>query len=513
MKALLYLTVKKAKNGLIEFVKSPARLVVALIFTALIVFSAINSGAHQSYYGRDIGELYAIIFALYSVIFVLISKNGFYNGASMFTMQDVNLIFTSPLKQNTVLSYGLIQQLGRSLMLGFFILFQSGTVCTAYNVGFEALVYILIGYGVTVFLSQMTAMVIYSYTSSDDKKCKTVKTIYTAVIACFIAYGLYLCYSMGGVNIVNLVAVAGNMVARFFPVSGMVALGVQGAIGGSGTHILYALIYCVIFWSLYRLSVRFINSDYYEDVLKSTENSFSAISARKEGKAAENAPKNIKTGKIGLTKGSGVAAIYEKHKIENRRSKKFILSNTSLVAIVFNLVFCFVCRDEPIAVFAVSLYLMTMTVITGRWAKELSYPYIFLIPESSYKKLLYMVKSDVPAIILESILCCLPMYFICFMRFSDVMGMTLARISFGLLIIAINLLLQKIFGGTDKKKIVVIFYFLFITLFSAPGIIAGFVIGMLMPFHLIIAFVAMAAVNLIITLILAYSCRKLLEEI
>ena len=73
---------------------------------------------------------------------------------------------------------------------------------------------------------------------------------------------------MGGVNIVNLVAVAGNIAARFFPVSGMVALGVQGAIGGSGTHILYALIYCVIFWVLYRLAIRFINSDYYEDVLK-----------------------------------------------------------------------------------------------------------------------------------------------------------------------------------------------------------------------------------------------------
>ena len=124
-----------------------------------------------------------------------------------------------------------------------------------------------------------------------------------------------------------------------------------------------------------------------------------------------------------------------------------------------------------------------------------------------------MVKSDVPAIILESILCCVPMYFISYVGITDVLGMILARVSFGLLIIAINLLLQKVFGGTDKKKIVVMFYFLFITIFSAPGIITGFIIGMLMPFHLIFAFGTMTAVNLIITLVLAYCCRKLLEEI
>ena len=514
MKPLLYLTVKKAKNGIIEFVKSPARLIVSLIFIGIIVYSAISSSAYQgSPYVRDIDELYAIVFAIYSIIFVMISKNGFYNGASMFTMQDVNLIFTSPLKQNTVLSYGLIQQLGRSLMLGFFILFQSGTVCTTYGVGFEALVYILMGYGVTVFLSQMTAMVIYSYTSSDDKKCKTVKSIYTAVIICFISYAVYLCFSMGGITIANLVSVAGNTVARFFPVSGMITLAVKGAIDGSVAEILYGLIYCAVFWVLYRIAVKLINGDYYEDVLKSTENSFSAIAARKEGKAAENTPKNIKTGKIGLTKGKGAAALYEKHKIENRRSKRFILSNASLVAIAFNLAACFLFNDQPVAVFALSIYLMTMTVITGRWAKELSYPYIFLIPESSYKKLLYMVKSDVPSIILESILCCIPMYFICYLTVTDVIGMILARISFGLLLIGINLLLQKIFGATDKKKLMVMFYFLFILLFSIPGIITAVMVGMAMPFYLIFAFASMAAVNLVITLLLAYFCRKLLEEI
>lgn len=513
MKPLIYLTLKKAKNGILEFIRKPAQLIVAIFFICLMVFSAVTSSHTESHYTRDINELYAIIFALYSLIFILISKNGFYNGASMFTMQDVNLIFTSPLKQSTVLSYGLIQQLGRSLMLGFFILFQSGTVCSTYGVGFEVLIYILIGYGVTVFLSQMLAMVIYSYTSCDDKRCKTLKAVYTAVIVLFIGYGFLICQQNGGITIDNLVTASQDIAARFFPVSGMVSLAVCGAISGSVQKIALGLIYCIVFWILYRLAVKLINSDYYEDVLQSTENSFSAIAARKEGKASESAPKKVKTGKTGLNKGSGASAIYHKHKIENRRSKKLLLSNVSLVMVAVNIVMAFVFSDEPVAVFALSIYMMTMSVATGRWAKELSYPYIFLIPESSFKKLLYTLKSDIPAIIAESILCIVPMYFICYLTFTDILGMVLARISFGFLIISVNLFVQKLFGVSDKKKLIVFIYFILVMIFSVPGIVTAFAVALATPFYIGFAFMAMTAVNTAVALTLAFFARKLLEEI
>lgn len=514
MKSLIYLTVKKLKNGILEYIRTPSKLIPALILIAIMVGSAFTAGTQSDYYQtRDISELYAIIFALYSLIFVLISKNGFHNGASMFTMQDVNLIFTSPLKQNTVLSFGLVQQLGRSLMLGFFILFQSGTVCTTYGVGFETLVYILIGYGVTVFLAQMAAMVIYSYSSSDDKKSKALKTVYTAVIGAFVVYALYLAYSQGGLNLQNLVAVTQTPVANLFPVSGMVSLAVCGAIDGSAVKILWGIGYCVAFWILYRVAITFINSDYYEDVLKSTEVSFSAISARKEGKAAENAPKNIKTGKIGLTKGKGASAIAEKHKIENRRSRHFILSTVSLVMVAFTLITALIFRDEPIAVFGLSVYMMIMSIASGRWAKELSYPYIYLIPESSFKKLIYVVKGEIPPAIIESILCCAPLYFICRLGVGEVIGMILGRISFAFLLIAVNFLLQRLFGDSDKKRLVVLFYFLLVLIFSMPGIIAALAVTFIYPYYLGLGLTAMSLINTVVALILAFCCRKILERV
>jgi hypothetical protein len=174
---------------------------------------------------------------------------------------------------------------------------------------------------------------------------------------------------------------------------------------------------------------------------------------------------------------------------------------------------CFAFSDEPIAVFALNVYMMTMSVATGRWAKELNYPYIFLIPESSFKKLIYTLKSDIPTIIAESILCIVPMYFICYLTVTDIIGMVLARISFGILIIGVNLFVQKIFGVSDKKRFIVFIYFILIIVFSLPGIFAAVAIGLLVPFYLGAAFVTMSIVNIIIALLLTFFSRKLLEEI
>lgn len=515
MTALLYLLTRKLKNNLLSVLKTPSKLIFALILVALMVFTALtgNETVHENIYGfRDINELYAVVFLLYSIIFVMISKNGFYNGASMFSMADVNLIFTAPLKQGKVLSFGLFQQLGRSLLIGYFILYQSALVRDTYGVGFSALVYILIGYGVTVFLAQMTAMIIYSLTSSDDRKKSVLKTGGFLFVLCFAAFALLTAYKNGGITAANLVLASRHIALRFFPVSGMTALAAEGAIQGDLAKVAGGLVYCVAFWLLYRLAVRLINSDYYEDVLQSTEVSYSAIQARKEGKAAENAPRNVKTGKIGIEKGFGASVIAQKHKIENRRSRIFILSAMSLVMIAVSVFGCFIFDDMPIGIFVLNVYMLTMGVAAGRWGKELAYPYIYLIPEKPHIKLWYTLKGELPTLVTESVLCFVPVYFITHTSLLDTAGMIAGRISFGLLFIGVNLLLQHLFGSSDKKFLVLMVYFLFIFLFSVPGIAVAVFTGMFFPFYMGFAYIAMGAVNTVIALILAFCCRNVLQE-
>lgn len=510
MSALSYLITRKFRNRFLEILRKPSQLISLLIVLFLIGFTAFSSstGHHGEY--RDIKELYAGAMLLYTAVFILVSKNGFSNGASMFSMADVNLIFVSPFKNTKVLFYGLLSQLGRSLTLGLFILYQSALVRSTYGVGFSALVIILVGYALTVFLSQMLAMLIYSLTSSDDRKCLAAKVIFYSVAGAFVLLLLYKSYSMGGINLQNLVEVSGTPLMKAFPVSGMMSLFVEGMLTSDVKLIVISLLYCILFVAVFYGIVYFTSKDFYEDVLQSAEVSYSAITARKEGKVQENTPRKVKAGKTGFTRGSGAQVLYEKHKKENKRSRTLMLSGTSLVFLGLTVVYCFIIK-EPLSIFALNVYMLTIGVGTGRWAKELTLPYVYLIPEKNWKKLFHILREQIPSLVIESVVCFLPVYFILKLNIAEVCAMTLARISFGLLFTGINLILQRFTGSSDKKFIVITVYFLLIAVLSAPSIAAAVIMNMYMPFYMEFTYLATAVVNVPVSLIILFCCRNILE--
>ena len=115
MSSLVFLLSRKLKNRLREMLRRPSELIVLVVFVGLIGVTIFTGNRSLPSAGmRSVEEFYAIVLALYVFEFVLIAKNGFLNGASMFSMADVNLLFTSPKKPQTLLTFGLFSQLGRA---------------------------------------------------------------------------------------------------------------------------------------------------------------------------------------------------------------------------------------------------------------------------------------------------------------------------------------------------------------------------------------------------------------
>ncbi len=512
MSPYVYLAVKKAKNTLREFLRKPSRIIFALFILFLLGFSFYSSAVstpHESVM-RDKTELYALIFALYTYVFYSTARNGFNNGASMFSMADVNLLFTAPLKEKNVLTYGLFQQLGKSLTLGFFILFQSSTVNNIYGVPVSALFIILSGYGAVVFAGQLLASLIYMLTCSDDRKIKIGKTAFYGIFILFAGILLYNTFT-SGMSPESLVFASREKIMYLFPVSGFISFAVEGAIGGEiKSSLIGAVIFIFLCLSFYFIISK-VKGDFYEDVLAATELNHSAITARKEGKAAENTPRSIRVGRTGLGKGFGASAVTFKHKKENKRSNPLLLNPVSLVMAAFSAIYCLMFSGENIALFVINVYTMSMTVCIGRWAKEFTYPYIYLIPESNFRKLIAILRADLPLLALESVICFIPLVLFGSCSATEGAAMALARFTFGLLFIGVNLLLQRFTGDSEKRFFTVIVYFLTATVFSVPSAAAAVITGMAFPFNAEIPFILMSCVNIALSLLLIFLCRNVLE--
>lgn len=72
------------------------------------------------------------------------------------------------------------------------------------------------------------------------------------------------------------------------------------------------------------------NADYYEDVLGVTEQVFTKAQAAKEGRVVNQKKKPMKLKETGIGKGWGANAIYQRHRLEQRRKGKGLLDMKTL---------------------------------------------------------------------------------------------------------------------------------------------------------------------------------------
>lgn len=512
MSPLSYLYLTKQKNRIKEYFRSPSKLIFPLAVILILIMGLLVAPSSQKAGDyRSIDEFLSIVFLVYTLLFVDISKNGFSNGASFFSMADINLVFVSPLKSARVLFYGIIGQLGRSLYMGIVILLQYTLSREYYGITLGTMAVVALGYGITAFLSQIVSMLIYILTSSSDKKVKTGKIIYFSVIAFFVIYVIIKSEVLYSLNFSGILEAAGDNVLHFMPVSGIVSFLVESIVKHSTAKALFGAFITLLYVILFFLFVSKNKGDFYEDVLSSAEVSFSAIAASKETQADAGLSRKIKKGKIGIGKGEGASAISQKHKTENRRGKLLFLGRSSLVSIGMTVAYSIAAQGDSLTAFILSLYSLLVGVSMGRWMKEITMPYIYLIPEKPFKKLLHTVKEQIPSIIFESALLFAILYFVLPVDIIDAVSMAASRISFGIMFVGTNLLFLRLTGKRATTVVTVMMYSFLSSVFCIPGALCGFYVSFFFPFHSFLGYLITVPVNIIMFLILLFLSRNILE--
>jgi type IV secretory pathway TrbD component len=518
MRALFYILLIRFKNRIKSLVKSPGALILIVILLALLLLPVLT-GDHGSVDERtdyrSMEEVYAIMTVFYCIAFVMGSYSGLSKGASLYSMPDINLVFTSPISAKKVLFYGLIQQMGTSLFVGFFILYQYGWMHNTYGIFMGGLALILLGYAATVFCGQLTAMVLYSLTTGDERKSNGAKAAFLAVSGLAALYLLISVYPERGRWLETAVSVLNGFPMKLFPVGGWAQSAIVGIMAHNWMNLAFGLGALLLYTAILVGFMAKGDVDFYEDVLRSAEITYSAIAASKQGRFDGAMVQNVKVGKTGIGKGFGADSFYYKHRLESRRAKLFLLDRTSVIFILIIIAFAFFMRSAGIIpAFIFATYMQIFSVALGRWIRELMLPYIYMVPEPSFIKLLHCLRESLLRIVADAVVLFIPIAFMLKLSPAETMVCIGARISYGLLFTSGNIVVQRFFSGLTLKLLSLFFYFVTMVLLILPGIgvvaLLMFLNIQILPANLQI-FSALILCNLLMSLAAVFLCRNMLE--
>ena len=532
MKSIFFVLRKSLKNTLLELLHHPGKLVLYVLVIGLILFSGIiNMTASPDDMMEELADirlLQGIDLAVLFLVMMISLFKGIDSGASIFSMPDVNYFFSAPLSPKKILVYGLVKQMGTTLLLAFLLIAYGGIAVSTFGISPLSAVLMLIGFAATVFLTQLLTMLLYSASNGNEKRIRLIKAVLYLLIFAVLAFVAF-SIAAKGLSMDNIFSVVSSPALEYLPVAGWMTGLLFGFIEGNALSMLLfggLLIVCtVVFIVLFMRS----DADYYEDVLESAESTYELKKAVKEGRVTNASGMPAKTPKVrdtGINGGWGASAFFYKQMREmKRRSRLIFISTSTLASLAASLFMVFVVgRGEDMSPSILmmmgaimSIYMLFIFNAVGEFSREMIKPYLYLVPASPFKKLLWASLTSLLRPVADGIVVFLVVGIVAGADVAPIVVCMLLYMSFGFLFTAGNVLSTKVLGGVANKGLLMIAYMLLLLLVCAPGLAVGIVLGVLnmnggvLPTSLVMG-LPVVIWNTGISLLLFYLCRGILHN-
>ncbi len=483
MSSLLFLLIRSTKNNFLEILRKPGKLILWILVIAgiggIFALSIFTRQSADSF--LDIIWLKGILF-LFILIFVVVAiQKGLSNGDVIFDMSDVNLLFVSPLSARLILMYGIVRMAKMSLLMGFFILFQSNSLSANFGVGFDAVLLVLLGFFLAVSLLQILSLLIYSLTNGRPVRKRAVRLISAAVFLPLIAYiGVQI--AGAGEPIMALENTLRSPIIAWTPIAGWASEGIVSLISGDMGNGFLFLGLLVLTGALLILYIALSNPDYYEDVLVATETAFEKKRILSEGQINTEASstRKIKVSKVGIS-GIGASSVFHKHLRESFRANRLGLwSISSALTILGAALFSLFLRGENSGIIILLQILMWMQIFligTGRGLKELYSHYIYLIPESSFRKIVWSNLEIMLKVVVESLIIFVVSGLITGAPIILIAAAVVVYTLFSFLLLGINYLSLRWTGADISTGLLIFIYTIAVVVIMLPGLAGAILIG------------------------------------
>lgn len=323
-------------------------------------------------------------------------------GGKIFLPADVNLLFASPMRPQSVLMFRLATQLGVAAAMLLYLSFQLPNLILNLNLSPWAAAGIVITFAIAVLVGKLIQLFLYILSTSKPFVKKNLRNIiYALVLAIGAAFFLYF-QSTGGDLLLAADGFLGSPTAGFIPLWGwMTRLYAAIAAEELGTAALYFLLLMltggVMVWGIWHM-----NADFYEDAMAKSEETAAlmerAQSEKSTGVAAVRTRKKQRKDTLlrdGMTRGQGAAVFFWKSMYNRFRFAHFHFFTKTMetylaAALALGAADHLFFRTGSILPTVLTLGgLVFFRAMGNPLEEDTGMDFFRLIPESTWKKLFY----------------------------------------------------------------------------------------------------------------------------
>lgn len=450
---------------------------------------------------EDIAQIMKVVETIATIVVLIIlvfgAKSGMKQGSDIFMMADVNFLFTAPMKPQSVLLFRLTFQMLAIFAGTLYLLFQIPNLVINLNLSIGTCFVIYFSLILVLIVQKVVSVGMYTYTATHEKIKKFV-TPAAIGIGIVLAAATLLVYYMTGDVWMTLEYTWTSTWSRYIPIVGWIKAIIFHAISGNvvaaGVYFVLTLIGIVGFTYL----VWQMKADFYEDAMTGAQAREDLLLAASENRKLvevnTDAGKKKNKRKAGsdlapiLDKAKGVQVFLAKELLVRMRLAKFgVVTNTMLwyfvISTGISLLNVFVFEISNFALIGfILMFVLFFRNYGNPIAQETSMNWLFLVPESPYKKVFYSMAAGTCATVLDLLPAMLVATIMMKLNLAVVLLWYVVLITMDFMLSGVGLLLEAIFPASAldvvKSMLQLVLKFVVI-IFIVVAIVIGVVIGSL----------------------------------
>lgn len=525
MSAILYIARRQTVNRFRCLLRKPGRLMIYLLSFAMIAWMLIGLPKHSG--SRLDPRLLQGGYLLWLLLLgTLTAWSSMERGTALFRLPDVNLLFVSPLSSRAVLAYGLIRRTGKTLSGFLFLLFYSGMLIDSFGISPAGVAILIAGTVLYLTFVQILTLALYGFAGNSRVRLAWVKAGILSVPALFLISALLL-FQRGGATREALEAAFASPVLEAVPGAGWVKGAAFALMAGNARAAVPGATLLAGSLGLALLLFLKTDADYYEDMLPGAE---SNGAQRHSGRAKRFGRHAVSPEKEGLRTGRGANAFFFKHLCEARNRGRFFSAGASAVflillnlAVAGGMVLIGKSHSSPVPADAVlltgcgiSVYILFFRSASGDWMRELRSPYLYLIPESPLRKLLWACATTALRPALDGLAAFSVLGLVLRADPAAAAACALVYGGFGVLSTAGTVLGVRVLGTVPNRGAPMMLYLLLLLAVTAPGIagsvLAAYMLRAVSGTAILAASLPCVFWNLFAAFTIFYLCRNILEN-